>query len=409
MTISLRQEIKTLWRQKRYKDILSLFSDSELSKVLPELIIILFESALSIKDKKKCEILFENSLQYLSTEYDSTSQILCNVLAYLFLPDTLNRSEKINIVRNKLLSSESKLLFDHRVKTFYATLSYDIREYCRLQSQSYKLCWNLYHSNNKINDSILFKQIHRTSKLYKYSKINTSAIKANQLSRTNERRYDLLLSCTKEYFILFADTVHNLLSQYNNIHVHLVLISRGLKNTTKNEYSNLTSRFHVYRKIVSPALNQKQLAALSTIARYEYLWPIMQRVKNDILVLDIDLSLQHLNVCSLIDNTQYQQELMPNFVLNYSNLSGDYQSNISAGMLFASISHDFLYHQMTILLENLAEDAYLWGIDQAIIIQSLAKNNLQPAMINYISSVPSDSPLWFVDYELQLIKSKLRF
>ena len=219
----------------------------------------------------------------------------------------------------------------------------------------------------------------------------------------------MLLSCTKEYFILFAHKIYELLSQYPQIHVHLVLVSRGLSNSTREEYCNLSSRFHVYTKSVNPAFNNKQLAALSTIARYEYLWPIMQRVKNDILVLDMDLTLQYLNICSLIDNTQYQQELMPNFVLSYCNLSGDYQSNISAGMLFASIGHAYIYHQMSISLENLVEEGYLWGIDQAMIIQVLAKNNLQPAMINYISNVPSDSPLWSIDNESQIIKSDLRF
>ena len=148
---------------------------------------------------------------------------------------------------------------------------------------------------------------------------------------------------------------------------------RGISHSLTTESCRLTSRFHIYRKFVSPEVDKRQLAVHATIARYEYLWPIMQSTKNDLLILDIDLSFKHINLCSLIDNTQHQQEIMQRFLLTYGSLIADYQSNISAGMLFASTHHCHIYNQISSILASLPKEACLWGIDQALIIQVLAE------------------------------------
>ena len=72
----------------------------------PERLHVLLESALGAKDQIKSEILFHTSLKFIGTDNDPSTFILCNVLVYLFLPDTTHRDEKINIVRKAILNTE---------------------------------------------------------------------------------------------------------------------------------------------------------------------------------------------------------------------------------------------------------------------------------------------------------------
>ena len=277
-------------------------------------------------------------------------------------------------------------LFDHRVKIFNDTLKFDILEYCKIQKQIYNFCVNIASSDNSVKYTALFTQVYRTSILYISINFNVTPKSYTQLNKPIEKRYDVVLSCTRDYFETFVSNIYDLLAQDERLHVHLVFVTRGISHSLTTESRRLTSRFHIYRKFVSPEVDKRQLAVHATIARYEYLWPIMQSTKNDLLILDIDLSFKHINLCSLIDNTQHQQEIMQRFLLTYGSLTADYQSNISAGMLFASTHHCHLYNQISNILANLPNEACLWGIDQALIIQVLAENNIQPATINYLST-----------------------
>ena len=122
----------------------------------------------------------------------------------------------------------------------------------------------------------------------------------------------------------------------------------------------------------------------------------MQSTKNDLLVLDLDLTFDYINIETLIDLSLKQQDLMERFILTYCSLVGDYQSNISAGMLYASLKHIDIYFQLSLSVSQLAVKDNL-GIDQAMLIKLMSLNKLQPTMINYLAGISSQSPLWSID------------
>lgn len=397
-----------LFKQKGYTQIISIFNSSEVYKSIPQYLNIFFESALALNDHQNSQLLFDISYKFVDTKYDRETLILCNILVYLFLPSTINRNQKIKMVRDKIQSKELRLLFDHRVKIFQSTLNYNIREYCHLQKQSYEFCLHIANSENHLKYTALFMQVFRTSLLYRRSNLVETNKILHKIPYTNDNRYDVILSCTKDYFLLFAGSIYELLAQNDKLHVHLVIISVGASTLSTTNSCKVVPRLNVYRKNISANNTNYESAIHSTIARYEYLWPIMKKVKNDLLVLDIDLSFNHLDVISLIDNTKRQQSFMQNFLLTYGSLTTDYQSNISAGMLFASLYHSSMYEQISISLENLPRDSYQWGIDQSILIQALAENNLQPSNINYLSTMSPQHPFWSIDCELQFLKNNMR-
>ena len=55
----------------------------------------------------------------------------------------------------------------------------------------------------------------------------------------------------------------------------------------------------------------------------------------------------------MIDLLLKQQDVMEKFILTYCSLVGDYQSNISAGMLYASIKHIGIYFQLSFSLSQI--------------------------------------------------------
>ena len=58
-----------LFSEKSFQEILNSFDDDELLTADPNFIPILFEVALSSGDKRKCDLLFINSLNHIDTRY----------------------------------------------------------------------------------------------------------------------------------------------------------------------------------------------------------------------------------------------------------------------------------------------------------------------------------------------------
>ena len=81
----------------------------------------------------------------------------------------------------------------------------------------------------------------------------------------------------------------------------------------------------------------------------------MESTRNNLLVLDLDLTLRLLNIETMIDSLLKQQDVMERFILTYCCLVGDYQSNISAGMLYASIKHIGIYFQLSLVFLKLRQ------------------------------------------------------
>ena len=400
------KQLMQLWSEKNYQAILDSFDDNELLSVQPNIIPILFEVALCAADKRKCDLLFINSLNHIDSDRDKSSGILCNALAYVLKPCTLQREEKINLLMGKIHTRELLLLFNHRIATYIATVNYQIDKYCRLQEEALKICLEIINSNSNVKYTNLFEQVFRCSRIYNSCMLVQNNINIDFSPRVNEKRYDILFSCTHDYLKLFIGNLYDLLSQYNQLHIHLVIVKRGRQKTSYSEFCKLNTRLHVYQKFVDPLIENIQLSSASTTARYEFLPHIMESTKNNLMVLDLDLTFDYINIETMIDLSQKQQDVMQSFILTYCSLIGDYQSNISAGMLYASSKHISIYFQLSFSLSQIATKDYLWGIDQAMLIKLMSANNLQPTMINYLAGVSSQSPLWSVDRQIQAIKWK---
>ena len=71
------------------------------------------------------------------------------------------------------------------------------------------------------------------------------------------------------------------------------------------------------------------------------------RQRNNLLVLDLDLTFDYINIETMIDLSIKQQDAMEKFILTYCSLVGDYQSNISAGMLYAFKAYRYLFSIIT--------------------------------------------------------------
>ena len=100
-----------LFSEKSFQEILNSFDDDELLLAEPNFIPILFEVAICLADKRKCDLLFINSLNHIDSDTDISSSILCNALVYVFHPFTLQRQEKIIYLLLKL-RQESAYLFN---------------------------------------------------------------------------------------------------------------------------------------------------------------------------------------------------------------------------------------------------------------------------------------------------------
>ena len=215
-----------LFSEKSFQEILNSFDDDELLLAEPNFIPILFEVAICLSDKRKCDLLFINSLNHIDSDTDISSSILCNALVYVFHPCTLQRQEKISLLIAKIKTRELLLLVQHRIATYMATVSYQIDKYCRLQAESLKLCLEIINSNSNIKYTTLFEQVFRCSRIYHSCILAHDNITIDSFLSVNDKRYDVLFSCTVEYFKLFIGNLYDLLSQYNQLHIHLVIVKR---------------------------------------------------------------------------------------------------------------------------------------------------------------------------------------
>ena len=78
-----------------------------------------------------------------------------------------------------------------------------------------------------LNTTNLFEQVFRCSRLYNSCILVQDNIAIDSFPRVNEQRYDVLFSCTQEYFKLFIGNLYDLLSQYKHLHIHIVIVKGG--------------------------------------------------------------------------------------------------------------------------------------------------------------------------------------
>ena len=111
----------------------------------------------------------------------------------------VTKAKKIKLLIDKI-KTEVAVLIQHRIATYMATVNFQIDKYCRLQAESYNMCLDIINTNPNFKYNYLFEQVFRCSRIFNSCIITHDDIAIDSFPRVNEKRYDVLFSCTLEYF-----------------------------------------------------------------------------------------------------------------------------------------------------------------------------------------------------------------
>ena len=331
---------------------------------------------------------------------------------------------------SNLWGSTSQLLLDKYLSLVKLSSNKDISKYVEVQFELNQICHQL--SNEKsIHDSLSLILLRKCTKkscnfipldVKPHHPLVLSEL-LSALQKCSEQYHDsssslphqIMLSVDIDYYKIFFPRLLAL-AQSNPSVQFIVLLSKStdliesstffFSDIVINSISPNISFFKVTHNLFSDISNQK---TFSCCLKYVALPYFLDKLSKDILMLDIDLSMERCSLSSFLEQLSYDQSLLSDFVQTFSTDSNDYASSISAGFLYASRKHLRLYHDISqYIIHHLISNVGSWGIDPAALIWAMARNNLQPIKMPQLSEETSLSYIFQVSEYEQLLKSKFR-
>ena len=413
-------EALMLLSKKKYRSLIEKFKYISLGNISISIICYLFEAASILKEHKLAKDLFDLSQRYISDEKDKNGYLLNLCVSYAVSDINRHRVDCIKELTNNIKDERIKEIAISSISQNIKSINRDLEGYCVQQVINSNICKRLVEQDPRFNTNILVKQNLLRGRMYEIHpeehRVNTQEkdelrkIVQNNKRESGERlKHNVIMSCDIKYAKIFFHVVRNIIEK--NQDVKLILIICVKRRSDHNFLFVESNKYlwdgavEVYTVMPPANMLKSELKTFSATVRYELMPLFLERDKRDLMVMDIDLNVDELNIADMMEQTNKDQIINKDCILTYCSRGVDYQSRISAGMLYASLTQiDFYWTVSDILSKARVANKLSWGLDQASLILAMSIHKLNPLMIPYLAGVSSDDKLWNVSESDQALK-----